>query len=137
MRGTAIVCVETVEEIERANHVQGSAFFWKSKAGVSPDSLRSCEICDIPVFLYPSDFPGVCENCIHHLRQFERRKLKPCERCGRGHTYKLYCNCCNKKMCQGCVYRDHQDEVDEEREREHRDEERERELRGRRQRFKG
>lgn len=115
------MCMNTVEFIEQRNRVSSaSSFFWKSRANTSPNSLRCCEFCDIPIFLYPSEFPGICENCVQHLRQFECKQLVPCERCGRGHTIKLYCDCCNKEMCQGCIYRDHYDEIDEERDYERR-----------------
>lgn len=109
------MCANTVENVEQMNNVCCSSFLWKSKADAAPKSLRCCELCDIPIFLYPSEFPGICENCAQHLRQFERKRLAPCGRCGRGHTLKLHCHWCNKKMCQGCIYRDHHDEVDEER----------------------
>jgi len=110
------VCVATVERVERENYKSAASFLWKGKAKAKPGDARCCELCDIPVFLYPSEFPGVCENCVQRLRQFECKELAPCPRCGRGHTEKLTCRFCNKEMCEGCIYRDHRDEEDEMRE---------------------
>jgi len=71
--------------------------------------LVTCELCYVPLFLNPSESPGLCRDCFAKLS--ERDELEqPCRRCGRRHTFQFSCGWCGCPVCDGCVYAEHDDD---------------------------
>lgn len=62
-----------------------------------------CDLCGIPVYLYPSESKFLCKNCYEKEAYFIQ---KPCESCGRVIEYQFHCGVCDRWACNGCIYSD-------------------------------
>lgn len=74
-----------------------------------------CELCNIPLFLYPEGDGYVCGECLTKVLERDRGALlngKPCPECGRIWTWKTTCNWCFSIVCDGCIHMEHNDNAD-------------------------
>lgn len=69
--------------------------------------ISHCECCGLPLFLYPSKSPGLCELCFDILAFQGELEWSPCKRCGRWHTCQFECHWCGRSVCEGCAEAEH------------------------------
>ena len=69
----------------------------------------SCDLCGIPIFLYPGEYPGTCSDCETKLRDRDEMEDRPCPECGRIWSYQRGCDYCWNTCCEACRHNEHLD----------------------------
>ncbi len=66
-----------------------------------------CEVCTLPLYLYPVASPGLCQDCSDKLVIERELQEFPCGCCGRKHYFQFDCNSCYVDICDGCENTEH------------------------------